>query len=276
MTPNNIIDANDSNFDYYVLAYSQKKPVVVDFWAKWSETSKTLTPLLEQLTDKNKGAFRLVKVNVEDNPQLTQRYNIYNIPTVKAFQNGHIMGEFNGVKSKQQIREFIDQIVPSPDALLLEKAQSLLNMEKWAEAEETSREVLDKHPAQPTARLILAKSLLGQDQSAEALQHLQNFPPSPEYRYAEKLRPLAQTLADFKEAGATPTTKVDAIYYRALRLIGMGNIPAALDGLLDVLRANKRYDNGRARLVVLGLFTLLGESHPITQDYRTELANILF
>ncbi|MBS1250891.1 MAG: putative protein YbbN [Chloroflexi bacterium] len=276
MTTNNIIDVNDSNFDYYVLAYSQKRPVVVEFWAKWNEPSKTLTPFLEQLTAENKGGFRLAKVDVDKNPQLTQRYNIFNIPAVKAFQRGRIISEFNGIQSNQQIREFIHQVVPGPDTLLLEKAQSLLKMEKWSEAEDTSREVLTKRPVQPRAQLILAKSLLGQDQSKEALKILQDFPTSPEYRKAEKLLPLAQTLADFNAAETAPKSKVDAIYYRALRLIGMGNIPAALDGLLEVLRVDKGYQNGRAKQVVLGLFALLGDSHPLTQEYRSELASILF
>jgi len=272
----NIINVNDANFDYQVLAYSQNKPVIVDFWAKWSEPSIIITPILEQLTRENEGTFRLAKVNVDENPQLTHRYNIFNLPAVKAYQNGQITGEFSGIKSHHQIREFIYQIVPSSDNLLLTKAQSLLNMENWAEAEDTSREILDKRPAQPTARLILVKSLLSQDQNAEALQLLQSFPPSPEYKSAERLQPLAQTLADFEERKEFPIIKVDAVYYRALRLIKLGNIPAALDGLFDVLRINKRYNNGQAHQVILGLFELLGESHPITQSYRPELANILF
>lgn len=276
MASNYIIEVNDSNFDYHVLAYSQQNPVVVDFWASWSKSSNMLTPILEKLTRENKGAFRLAKVNVDNNPQLTQRYNIHHIPSVKAFQSGRITNEFNGAISQQQVREFVHQLVPGPDNLLLEKAQGLLNMEKWSEAEDASREVLDKRPTQPTARLLLAKSLLGQDQSEEALKILQNFPPSQEYKIAEKLRPLALALIDFKEAKIAPKTKTDAIYHRALRLIGIGNIPAALDGLLEVLRSDKTYQNGRAKQVVLGLFVLLGENHPITQDYRAELANVLF
>lgn len=276
MTNSDIVNANDSNFGYQVLTYSQKKPVVVDFWANWCAPCKTLTPLLEQLADENQGAFRLAKVNVEKNPQITQRYNIYNLPSVKAFQNGQIMSELNGIKSDHQIREFIHHISSGPASLMLEKAQSLLRKEKWGEAEDTSREVLDKRPSQPQARLILAKSLLCQDQGTEALQLLKNFPPSPEYRSAEILQPLAQALASFETAKAPQSAKVDAVYSRAFKLIKIGNIPAALDGLLDVLRTNKRYRDGEAHLVVLGLFELLGHSHPVTREYRSELANILF
>lgn len=276
MTNADIINANDSNFGYQVLSYSKKKPVVVDFWADWCMPCKTLTPLLEQLADENQGEFRLAKVNIEKNPQLTQQYNIYNLPSVKAFQNGQIFNQFSGAKSDQQVREFINQIASGPASLLLEKAQSLLRKEKWNEAEDTSREILDKHPNQLQARLILAKSLLSQAQGSEALEMLDNFPASPEYRNAETLRPLAQSLTNFNEECFTRKTKVDAIYIRAFRLIKIGNIPAALDGLLDVLRIDKGYRKGEAHQVVLGLFALLGSNHPTTREYRSELANILF
>lgn len=276
MSNSDIVNANDSNFGYQVLAYSQKKPVVVDFWASWSAPCKALTPFLEQLASEKQGAFRLAKVDVEKNPQLTQRYNIYNLPSVKAFQNGQVMNEFNGIKSDYQIREFIHEVASGSASLLLEKAQSLFKKEKWEEAEDTSREVLNKRPAQPKARLILAKSLLCQDQSPEALRLLENFPPSPEYRDAEKLRPLALALANFEAANISQNTKVDAIYLRAFKLIKMGNIPAALDGLLDVLRIDKHYRDGEAHQVILGLFELLDHSHPIIREYRSELANILF
>jgi len=69
---------------------------------------------------------------------------------------------------------------------------------------------------------------------------------------------------------------LEAAYYRALRLILRGNFPAAMDGLLDILRQDKRYRNGEIRLVMLGLFELLGENNPLTRQYRQELASVLF
>jgi putative thioredoxin len=69
---------------------------------------------------------------------------------------------------------------------------------------------------------------------------------------------------------------LEATFYNALRLAKRGNIEAALDGLLDVLRQDKRYRNDEVRIVFLGLLELLGEQDPIVRSYRSELASILF
>ena len=67
-----------------------------------------------------------------------------------------------------------------------------------------------------------------------------------------------------------------AAYDRSLRLVQRGNLEAAIDGLLDVLRQDKRYRSGEPRRLIIGLLELLGEGHPATQSYRSELASILF
>ncbi|MBD3320543.1 MAG: tetratricopeptide repeat protein [Chitinivibrionales bacterium] len=106
---------------------------------------------------------------------------------------------------------------------------------------------------------------------------MKTIPASPEYRIAEKLHPLAEALVKYQESsGSKPNDKLEAIYHRALKLIEMGNLPAALDGLLEVLRKDRKYAGGEARLVFVGLLELLGDSHPLTKEYRTELASILF
>jgi putative thioredoxin len=276
MTSSDIIDVNDANFDYHVLAYSERKPVVVDFWAEWCKPCQPITSLLELLTDENDGAFRLAKVNVEDNPQLTRRYHIHKLPDVKAFQYGRIAHEFHGPKTNQEVREFIHQVVPGHENLLMEKAKSYLREGDWREAEDALKEFLDSRPLHPQGNLVLAKSLLAQGKSREAYRILKNFPASHEFQHAEQLLPLARAMETFDQDSSTGNDRLDAIYRHAMRLIELGNIPAALDGLMDILRKDKTYRDGEARVVVLGLFELLGADHPLTKTYRNELANILF
>lgn len=271
-----IVDVDESNFDYQVLAYSQKKPVIVDFWAEWCDPCHQITPLLERLTQQSQGKFRLAKVNVDENSGLAKRYQIHKLPAVKAFQNGQVVGELRGVQTSAQIRTFVRQIVPSPDDLLVDKAQSLFSKEEYAGAEKASREILKNQPHHPQAKLLLAKSLLAQGKSSEAHDFLDHFPASPEYKSAERLIPLAEAMEERSGEVMPPEAGIDAVYQRAIRLITMGNYPAALDGLLEVLRENKRYQDGKAKKVVLGVFELLGEQHPLTREYRPQLANILF
>lgn len=279
MTPNFIIDVSEADFEYEVIAYSQHVPVVVDFWAEWCGPCRTLGPLLEKLAIEGQGNFRLAKVNVDENPNLATRYAVRSIPNVKAFRNGAVIGEFFGAQPEGRLREFLRQVAPTQDDLALEKATSLLDLEKPLEAEPIFRQVLQHMPGNPTALLGLCRSLLWQGQGREALQILEHFPPSREFSTAEILLPLARALAQLESSQAQftgPEDPLDAAYENALRLIRRGNFPAAMDGLLDVLRENKRYREGAARQILVALFAVLGEQNPLTREYRAELASILF
>jgi putative thioredoxin len=277
MTSDFIVDVNEMDFEYQVLAYSQGTPVVVDFWATWCKPCKVLGPMLEAMAREANGAFRLARVDVDQNPNLALRYGVRSIPTVKAFSSGQMVGDFVGVIPEDRLREFLDKITPpSPHQLLLEKASSLLGLHQWAQAEKIYRELLDLSAELPASLLGLAKSLLMLNQHGEALQILHNFPASRLYTTAELLLPYAEDVDALAHGQLPDDTELDAAYRTAIRLAGRGNLEAGLDGLLDVLRQDKNYRRGRARQVVLGLLELLGEEDPQTRQYRSELASVLF
>ena len=277
MTSDFIIDVTEADFEYQVLTYSQNMPVVVDFWAEWCAPCKILGPILETLTQEAQGEFRLAKVDVDQNQNLAIRYGVRSIPSVKAFRNGEVISEFLGVKPEPEIREFLRKIAPSQSDLKLEKAQSLLDLHNAQEAEICFREVLQEMSDNPTARLGLAKSLLLQGKGEEAESLLSNFPGSREYNSAQLLQPLASALVTKKNSQIFEfDNPLDAAFSTALHLVEMGNIEAAMDGLLDVLRENKNHRNGEVRQIFLGLLEILGENNPVTQQYRNELASVLF
>jgi putative thioredoxin len=272
-----IINVTEADFEYEVLAYSQQKPVVVDFWAEWCGPCKVLGPVLERLALEAQGGFRLAKLNVDNNPNLAIRYGVHGIPAVKAFRDGKVVSEFVGVQPEGRVREFLRAIAPSASDLTLEKARSMADMGQWKSAERAYRQVLAESPNQPAALLGLSRSLLLQGRAAEGQQLLQNFPASREFNSAETLRPLAEALARVENGVEfDDDDPLGAAYERALRLILRGNIPASMDGLLDILRQDKHYQNDEARKVILGTFELLGEKDPLTRQYRQELASVLF
>jgi putative thioredoxin len=93
----------------------------------------------------------------------------------------------------------------------------------------------------------------------------------------EKLAPLAHILCQVEGADAPlAENDLEALYYQSARLLARGPLEAGLDGLLDVLRQDKRFRKGEARLVMLGIFELLGDDDPTTREYRSELASVLF
>jgi putative thioredoxin len=272
-----IVDVTEADFEYEVIAYSQKVPVVVDFWAEWCAPCRMLGPMLENLAQEAQGGFRLAKLNVDENPNLALRFGVHSIPAVKAFRNGEMVADFVGVQPEPRLREFLRSIAPSKSDLELEKGLSLLEMGNPQEAREAFNKVVENEPENTTAMLGLAKSylILGNFKAGHAL--LTDFPASREYNSAEMLHQLSNAL--IKVENEDPFDSDDdlhAAYTNAMRLVERGNIEAAMDGLLGILRENKDYRDGEVRQVLLGLFELLGDTNPITRQYRNELASVLF
>ena len=276
MSSADIIEANESNFDYQVIAYSQNIPVIVDFWAEWCDNCRRMSQVLEREAHRNQGQFRLAKVNVDENLDLARRYQVHTVPAQRVFEGGRVIGQLSGPKSNAQLLQFVNQVVPGPGDLLVDKASSLLEKEDYAGVIETCQQILSETPRHPKASLVMIKAYLHRGEVDRAERLLERFPSSPDYQQAEKIEPLVEALQALEHASEPPESKLEAIYQRALRLIMINNYPAALDGLLDVLREDKAYRKGQVKEVILGIFAVLGEDHGLTREYRPRLANILF
>jgi putative thioredoxin len=278
MTPSDfIVDVSEADFEFEVLSYSQNIPVVVEFWATWCQPCKRLGPMLEQLAQEAQGNFRLARVDVDANPNLAMRYSVRSIPTVKAISQGQVVGEFAGLQPEPRVRDFLEKLAPpSESSLALEKANSLLAEHEWAEAEAIYRELEEQNQNQPPVLLGLVRALLAQGKSGEALFILNYFPASKEYNTAQLLRPLAEAMVRHEKNELPAETDLDTTFGNAVRLARRGNHLAALDGLLDVLRQEKRYRGDKARTVFLGILELLGAEDPDARQYRGELTTVLF
>jgi putative thioredoxin len=274
----NIIDVNEATFEAEVIGRSRQTPVVVDFWAPWCGPCRTLGPTLEKLAKEANGAWTLAKVNTDENQGLAMRFGIQGIPAVKAFRNGRVAAEFVGALPEPQVRQFITKLGAAPAAGSQEadEAGQLLRERRWAEAEAALRRPrVGGNPA--AVALGLAKALLAQGKAREAEPVLDGIKDGPEFAAAEKLRPLARYLIASSSvedvAGAdTPA----AHFFRAARVLKEGSVIAALEEMLAVLRKDKRYRDGEARLVSLGLLELLDDADPQKREYLNKLASILF
>ncbi len=271
-----IIDVNEETFIQDVLEQSEELPVIVDFWAPWCGPCRMLSPILEKLAADPSLNFVLAKVNVDNNPNLSMQYRVQSIPAVLAFLDGDMVDDFIGVQPEPKIRQFIEQLIPSELDETLNDVQSLLATRHWIQAEQMLRELMAEHPERTEVTLNLAKALLAQGDGCEARDYLKAVKDGQELIEAEKLLPLANYLCLIAE-DLTDEDELSALeiqYRQGARLISRGNLEAAMDGLLDVLRQNKRY--GEARQVMLALFALLGDDDDLTVAYRAELASVLF
>ena len=272
-----MIDVDECTVESEVLLRSHDVPVVVDFWAPWCGPCKVLGPLLERVAIESGGGFILAKLNVDENPNLAIRYGVQGIPAVKAFLNGQIASEFVGAQPESMVRRFIENLVPDEHAAAVEEAQAFLVARQWERAEAVFREIYEQDEDNAPAALGLLKSLLMSGQGLRAVQLLDSFPRGNEWVFAEQLEPLAKLIAAVEENGPYPEDDpLAAEFYQAARLILRGNLPAAMDGFLDILRQDKSYRGGEPKDVMLGIFAILGDEDDLTRAYREELASTLF
>ena len=103
---NNIMHTSDSSFEADVL--SSDKPALVDFWAEWCGPCKMIAPLLDEAADEYADRLAVVKLNVDENPNIAQKFGIRSIPTLILFKDGAVQAQKLGAMSKSQLTEFLE------------------------------------------------------------------------------------------------------------------------------------------------------------------------
>jgi thioredoxin 1 len=102
-----VSEVSDGNFEQHVL--QSDRPVLVDFWAEWCGPCRMIAPTVEAVAEKYESTARVVKINVDDNPSVAQRYGIKGIPTLILFKNGREEERVVGATSKEAISRIIDK-----------------------------------------------------------------------------------------------------------------------------------------------------------------------
>ncbi|HEY0404877.1 MAG TPA: thioredoxin [Pyrinomonadaceae bacterium] len=100
-------ETTDSSFEQDVL--QSERPVLVDFWAEWCAPCKALNPAVEAVAQKYAASARVVKMNIDDNPSVAQRYGIRGLPTLILFKGGEVADRIVGAISKDSISRLIDK-----------------------------------------------------------------------------------------------------------------------------------------------------------------------
>jgi putative thioredoxin len=113
-------DVTDATFQADVVERSKQLPVVVDLWAPWCGPCKTLGPTIEKVVNETEGRVELAKVNVDENPAISQAFRVQSIPAVFALKDGKVVDTFVGALPETAVREFVSKLAPvtSPADLL--------------------------------------------------------------------------------------------------------------------------------------------------------------
>ena len=109
-----IVHTTDSDFEDDVV--NSDRPVLLDFWAEWCGPCKMIAPILDAIADEYQDRLRVVKLNIDENPQTAPKYNIRSIPTLLLFRDGAVAAQQVGAVSKAQLASFLDQHIGSGEA----------------------------------------------------------------------------------------------------------------------------------------------------------------
>ena len=271
-------DVTTSDFQQEVLLKSRDLPVLVDFWAEWCGPCKTLSPLLERLTDEADGAFELAKVDVDANQELSTQFMIQSIPTIVAIKNGREVDRFTGALPEASIRTFIEGILPTELDRLVDEARTALVAGDTAGAEHMLRQVLEMQSDHQEAGTSLAALLIDRGDIDDGLIVLGKLAPDADVERLHAAARLRQSAGDdiseLEAAALEDSADMDAQMNLAKALAARSEFEPALDKLLAVV-ARKGDGREEARQAMVDIFEVLGNEHPLTATYRRQLATAL-
>lgn len=279
------MDIDSTTFATDVIEASSRVPVLVDFWAPWCGPCRSLGPVLERVAAEYGDRIRLVKVNSDTDPELSERYGVRSIPNVKAFVEGEVIDEFLGAQPESAIRAFIDGLLPSPGELLRREGRAAFDAGRLDEAVTALSRALELEPRTVTIALDLAEALAAASRTNDAEDIVARLTGDPtlDTKAQQRLARLAVQLSTSGgedvgtlEARVTAAPQdLDARLQLAQRLVAAGRHEAGLDQYLELVRRDRRFRDDAGRKGMLQTFALLGQDHPLVPRYRKLLAATL-
>lgn len=285
--PGDIVDVTDASFMQEVIEESRKRPVVIDLWAPWCGPCRQLTPALEKAVAAKKGAVRLAKVNIDENPGIAQQFRVQSIPSIFVVDQGKAFQGFQGALPESQVRAFIDEIAgpagpTDVDGLIALAAEALAEGDTGGAAQAYAQ-ALQLEPTHLKAIAGLARCYLASGDIERAREVTAMAPADAKdvdiaaVRASLKLAEAAQgEAAPLQQQLAADADDHEARFELARLLAGRGDLQGAVDHLLAIMERDRTWNDEAARRQLLTVFEAAGPASEVARHGRRRLSSMLF
>ena len=287
-----VADVTTATFMTEVVDGSFEQPVIVDFWAPWCGPCKQLGPILEKVVRGAGGAVRMVKLNIDENPEIAQQMRIQSIPAVYAFKDGRPVDGFVGALPESQVRQFVERlggaaVGPSPIEQAMIMAKEAAQGGDHASAMGIYSQILQRESDNPEALAGLARALIARGELDEARELLdgvtKEIAKHTEIAAARSALELAEqgqkAMGSVGKLRARLDANADdheARFDLATALFGAGERENAIDELLTLFRRDRNWDEQAARRQLVKFFEVMGPTDPLTLSGRRRLSSLMF
>jgi putative thioredoxin len=281
-----IKETTTATFREDVLTDSLRQPVLVDFWAPWCGPCRQLAPIIEKVVKSAGGKVKLVKMNIDEHPQIAGQLGVKSIPAVIAFQRGQPVDGFMGALPESQVKQFVERLIGPLGAGDEEfaAAEAALKEGDAEAAADIYRALLEEDPTEPRALGGLAQALVALGENEAARELLDSAPGGNHAaisaaRAALEVAEHASNVGDpagLEAAVSRHPEDHQARYDLALALNAAGRRSEAADRLLEIIRADRNWNDDGARKQLVQFFEAWGPMDPATLAARRRLSTLLF